>query len=97
MLLSPLCLLAFVVLRVLAASRTSPPSGSLVVRAGTTTSGEYSTINKALAALPSDSSSRSIFIYSGTYSEQVYITRSGPLTVCELYLYITSGPLTLDL
>ncbi|KAF8660894.1 hypothetical protein AX16_001523 [Volvariella volvacea WC 439] len=64
-----------------AASRTSPPSGALVVRAGTSTSGEYRTINAALAALPNDSSSRSIFIYPGTYNEQVYITRSGPLTI----------------
>ena len=66
---------------VLAASRTSPPSGALVVRSGTTTSGEYKTINAALATLPNDSSERSIFIYGGTYNEQVYITRSGPLTV----------------
>jgi len=66
---------------VLAASRTSPPSGSLVVRAGTTTSGEFKTISAAVAALPSDSSSRSIFVYPGTYTEQVYIDRPGPLTV----------------
>ncbi|TFK60349.1 pectinesterase [Pluteus cervinus] len=66
---------------VLAASRTSPPSGALVVRAGTSTSGEYRNISAAVQALPNDSSSRSIFIYPGTYNEQVYITRSGPLTI----------------
>jgi pectinesterase len=69
-------------LLVSAASRTSPPSGALVVRAGTTNSGEYKTINAALAALPNDGSTRSIFIYGGTYNEQVYITRKGKLTVC---------------
>jgi hypothetical protein len=38
-------------------------------------------------SLPNDSSSRVIFIYPGTYSGQVYITRSGPLTVrlCRPY------------
>ncbi|KAF9465364.1 pectinesterase [Collybia nuda] len=66
---------------VLAASRTSPPSGAIVVRAGTSTSGEYKTVASAVAALPNDSSSRSIFIYPGTYNEQVYITRAGPLTI----------------
>ncbi|ESK82463.1 carbohydrate esterase family 8 protein [Moniliophthora roreri MCA 2997] len=66
---------------VIAASRTSPPSGALVVRAGTSTSGEYKTVQAAVNALPSDSSSRSIFIYPGTYTEQVYITRPGPLTI----------------
>ncbi|PFH51228.1 carbohydrate esterase family 8 protein [Amanita thiersii Skay4041] len=66
---------------VLAASRTSPPSGAIVVRAGSSTSGEFSTINAALNSLPNDSSSRSIFIYPGTYNEQVYITRAGPLTI----------------
>ncbi|GLB38743.1 hypothetical protein LshimejAT787_0506080 [Lyophyllum shimeji] len=66
---------------VLAASRTSPPSGAIVVRAGTTTSGEFKTVASAVASLPNDSSSRSIFIYPATYSEQVYITRTGALTI----------------
>ena len=66
---------------VLATSRTDPPSGALVVRAGTTNQQEYQSVSSALAALPNDSSSRSIFIYPGTYNEQVYITRPGPLEV----------------
>jgi len=64
-----------------AASRTSPPAGAKVVRAGTTNSGEFQTVSAAVASLPSDSSSQAIFIYPGTYTEQVYISRSGPLTV----------------
>lgn len=68
---------------VLAASRTSPPSGAKVVRAGTSTSGEYSTITAALNSLDT-SSTASIFIYPGTYNEQIYITRSGPLTVSDV-------------
>jgi len=65
----------------LASSRTSPPSGAIVVRSGTTTSGEYKTVASAVAALPDGSSSGIIFIYPGTYQEQVYITRSGPLVI----------------
>ncbi|KAF7366955.1 Pectinesterase [Mycena sanguinolenta] len=38
----------------LAASRTTPPSGAIVVRAGTTTAGEFSTLSAALASLPND-------------------------------------------
>ena len=66
-----------------ATSRTSPPSGAVVVRAGTTTSGEYASVTAAVAALPNDSTSRSIFIYPGTYEGQVNISRSGPTTVSD--------------
>ncbi|THH17146.1 hypothetical protein EW146_g3618 [Bondarzewia mesenterica] len=62
-------------------SRTSPPFGAKIVRAGTTTGGEYTTLGAAVAALPSDSSSQTIFIYPGTYNEQVNIQRSGPVTL----------------
>jgi len=66
---------------VYAASRTSPPAGAKVVRAGTANSGEFQTISDAVASLPNDGSSQVIFIYPGTYTEQVFISRSGPLTV----------------
>ncbi|KAF5363369.1 hypothetical protein D9756_001057 [Leucocoprinus leucothites] len=66
---------------VYAASRTSPPAGAKVVRAGTTASGEFATLSAAVNSLPNDSSSQSIFIYPGTYNGQVSITRSGPLTI----------------
>jgi pectin methylesterase-like acyl-CoA thioesterase len=79
----PLLLVALSVCQVaLAASRTTPPSGGIVVRAGTTASGEFKTLTAALQSLPDDSSSRSRFIYPGEYNEQIHITRSGPLTVC---------------
>lgn len=63
----------------LAASRTSPPDGAIVVRADAG-SGEYATLNDAIASLD-DTSDASIFVYPGTYEEQVFIERSGPLTV----------------
>ncbi|KAL3425806.1 Pectinesterase 2 [Phlyctema vagabunda] len=73
---------------VLATSRTSPPSGSLTVGS----SGTYSTIQKAVNALSTTSTSaQSIFIYSGTYSEQVTIPAlKGALTVYG-YTTDTSG------
>ncbi|KAL9712368.1 hypothetical protein Ac2012v2_003605 [Leucoagaricus gongylophorus] len=64
-----------------ATSRTSPPTGAKIVRAGTANSGEFSTLSAAVNSLPNDSSSQSIFIYPGTYTEQVSITRVGPLTI----------------
>ncbi|ESK92758.1 pectinesterase a [Moniliophthora roreri MCA 2997] len=67
---------------------TSPPSGALVVRQSGTKSGEYSTVSAAVAALGPGTSSKTIFIYPGTYKEQVYITYGGPLTI---YGYSTNG------
>lgn len=66
---SLLSLSAFVC-AVLATSRTTAPSGALTVGS----SGKYSTIQKAVNALSTTSTTaQSIFIYSGTYSEQVII------------------------
>lgn len=58
-------------------SRTTPPSGCLSVGS----SGTYSTIGDALDALSSSTSSACIFIYSGTYTEQLKIDYSGTLTI----------------
>jgi pectinesterase len=68
-----------------AVSRTSAPSGCLSVKSGTTTSGWYTTLTAALNSL-SGTGSACIFLYSGTYNEQVTISYSGPLT---LYGYTT--------
>ena len=64
-----------------AAIQTAPPPGAVVVRLGTTAYGEFKTVSAAVSSLPQDNSSRSIFIYPGEYNEQVYINRTGPLTV----------------
>jgi len=65
----------------LGASCTSPPTGAHVVRRKSTRSGEFATITSAVNALPQDFSAQTIFIYPGTYTERVHITRPGPLTV----------------
>ncbi|KAI9643790.1 hypothetical protein NHQ30_007140 [Ciborinia camelliae] len=64
---------------VLATARTSPPSGALTAGTG----GTYSTFQKAVNALSTTTTSaQSIFLYSGTYSEQVTIPAlKGKLTV----------------
>ncbi|KAF9468718.1 pectin methyl esterase [Collybia nuda] len=58
-----------------AVSRSSPPAGAIVVRQSGTKSGEFSTISAAVASL-SGSGPKTIFIYAGTYKEQVSITYS---------------------
>jgi pectinesterase len=65
----------------LGTSRTSPPAGAHVVRYESPRSGEFATISSAVNALPDDNSAQTIFIFPGTYIEQVRVTRLGPLTV----------------
>ncbi|KAJ7113929.1 carbohydrate esterase family 8 protein [Mycena epipterygia] len=62
------------------ASRTTAPAGAVVVKSPAA-SGQFSTIQAAVNSLPNDSSARTIFIFPGTYSEQVSITRLGPTTI----------------
>ncbi|SJL14529.1 related to pectinesterase precursor [Armillaria ostoyae] len=62
-------------------SRTSAPSGAVVVRASGAASGEYSTVQAAVDSLDDDGSDQVIFIYAGTYTEQVYIDRDGQTTI----------------
>jgi pectinesterase len=57
------------------------------VRKSGTQSGEYSTIAAALTALGSTTTAKCIFIYSGTYNEQLTINYKGALTI---YGYTTS-------
>ncbi|KAF2729706.1 pectin methylesterase [Polyplosphaeria fusca] len=72
----------------LAASRTSAPSGCLVV-SKTAASNQYKTVQAAVNALStSDTAAQCIFINQGTYNEQVYVpARKAALTV---YGYTTN-------
>ncbi|KAH7130406.1 pectinesterase-like protein [Dendryphion nanum] len=76
---------------VLAAARTSPPSGCKVV-SKTATSGQYKTVQAAVDSLSASSTAaQCIFIYQGTYNEQVYIKAlQGALTIYG-YTTDTSG------
>ncbi|KAF4631932.1 hypothetical protein G7Y89_g6194 [Cudoniella acicularis] len=64
---------------VLAASRTSAPSGAITVGSG----GTYSTIQAAINSLSTTSTTaQSLFILAGTYTEQVIIpSRAAALTI----------------
>jgi pectinesterase len=67
---------------VLAAGRTTPPNGALVVSKAPA-KGQYSKIQDAVDALSTTSTTaQSIFIEAGTYNEQVYISaRKAQLTI----------------
>ncbi|KAK0225624.1 pectin methyl esterase [Armillaria fumosa] len=73
------CYILFLVSFTLATSRTSPPDGAVVVRQSGTKSGEYSTISAAVATL---SGGETVFIYPGTYEEQVNITAADVTMLC---------------
>ncbi|KAF9768920.1 hypothetical protein IL306_013730 [Fusarium sp. DS 682] len=61
---------------------TTPPKGAVIVSVGGEKSGSYSTLTDALKSLPKDSTPQAIFIYAGTYEEQVpAINRPGPVTI----------------
>lgn len=76
---------------VLAASRTSAPSGCLIVRKSPS-SGQYGTIQSAVNALSTTSTNNQcVFIDQGTYNEQVLVSdRKAQLTIYG-YTADTSG------
>ncbi|KAI8825089.1 pectin lyase fold/virulence factor [Fimicolochytrium jonesii] len=60
---------------------TTPPAGALIV--SKTSQGNakvYSTVSAAVAAAPAKAAA-TIFVYPGTYNEQVHIKRSAPMTI----------------
>jgi len=63
------------------ASRTTAPSGAIVVRQTGATTGQFTTVQAAINSLPNDSSAQVIFIFPGTYSEVVTISRPGHVTI----------------
>ncbi|PNH58826.1 hypothetical protein VD0002_g8713 [Verticillium dahliae] len=71
-------------------SGTEPPAGAVIVgapgaitrRADGSTAETFNSLTAALASLPSDSSNQIIFLYPGTYTEQVpSINRPGPVMI----------------
>lgn len=82
--MKPLSMVVFVSAAVLAAPRTSSPANCLVVSKSSSSSGQYRTIQAAVAALSTTATvPQCIFIQPGTYSEQVLIpaTLKSPLSV----------------
>ncbi|KAJ4211297.1 hypothetical protein NW759_012775 [Fusarium solani] len=61
---------------------TAPPKGAVIVSVNGEKEGSYSSVTDALASLPKDSTDQVIFVYPGTYEEQVpAINRPGPVTI----------------
>ncbi|KAJ5733416.1 Pectinesterase catalytic [Penicillium malachiteum] len=71
-------------------SGTVPPAGAVLVSPSGSINGSYSNLTDALASLPADSSTQIIFLYAGTYTEQVpSIDRDGPVMIIG---YTTGNP-----
>ncbi|KAL1891654.1 hypothetical protein Cpir12675_004874 [Ceratocystis pirilliformis] len=69
---------------------TEPPVGAVLVSVDGSVEGSFSNLTFAIASLPSDSTPQAIFIYPGTYTEQVpSIKRSGPVMLIG---YTTATP-----
>lgn len=69
---------------------TTPPTGAVLVSVSGSVNGSYSNLTDALTSLPDDTTTQIIFIYAGTYQEQVpTINRSGPVMIVG---YTTGNP-----
>ena len=62
-------------------SGTVPPSGAVLVSADTAVANSFANLTAALASLPKDITSQVIFMYPGSYTEQVSVNRAGPVTI----------------
>ncbi|KNZ43723.1 pectinesterase [Puccinia sorghi] len=62
-------------------AQSTPPPGALIVRQSSTSRGEHATISSAVAALSSLSGSKTIFIYPGSYNEQIRINYPYSLSI----------------
>ncbi|KAL6364594.1 hypothetical protein LRP88_01997 [Fusarium phalaenopsidis] len=61
---------------------TAPPKDAVIVSVNGEKEGSYSSVTDALASLPKDSTDQVIFVYPGTYEEQVpAINRPGSVTI----------------
>lgn len=76
------CALCVVIVSGSKNDRTSPGRGSLVVDATGKYPGSYANISAAVSGLHNETAAQTIFIFPGTYLEQVYIPpHAGPLTI----------------
>ena len=71
-------------------SGTNPPAGAVLVSVSGSVNGSYGNLTDALASLPDDTTTQIIFMYAGTYEEQVpTINRNGPVMIIG---YISGNP-----
>ncbi|CZR59142.1 related to pectinesterase [Phialocephala subalpina] len=62
-------------------SGTTPPSGAVLVSVNSAIANSFANLTAALASLPKDTTSQTIFIYPGSYTEQVSVSRDGPVKI----------------
>jgi pectin methylesterase-like acyl-CoA thioesterase len=62
-------------------SGTIPVQGAILVSVNSTIANSFSNLTSALASLPADGSTQTIFIYPGTYIEQFSINRAGSVKI----------------
>lgn len=62
-------------------SGTVPPAGAVLVSVGGSIANSFANLTAALASIPADTSSQVIFMYPGSYTEQVSVNRAGPVTI----------------
>lgn len=62
-------------------SGTVPPVGAVVVSMGGSISGSFANLTAALASLPADTTSQTIFMHPGSYFEQFKVNRPGAVTI----------------
>ncbi|KAH7084586.1 pectin lyase fold/virulence factor [Paraphoma chrysanthemicola] len=63
-------------------SGSTPPFGSVIVSTDGTHNASFSSLTAALASLPNDSTNQTIFMYSGSYNEQVpAVNRPGAVRI----------------
>ncbi|CZT13450.1 related to pectin methylesterase [Rhynchosporium agropyri] len=62
-------------------SGTIPPTGAILVSVGGLIENSFSDLTSALASLPADATPQTIFLYPGSYTEQVQVNRKGSVTV----------------
>ncbi|CAG7922363.1 unnamed protein product [Penicillium olsonii] len=71
-------------------SGTNAPAGAVLVSVSGSVNGSYGNLTDALASLPDDTTTQIIFMYAGTYEEQVpTINRNGPVMIIG---YTTGNP-----
>ncbi|CEL08064.1 Putative Pectin methyl esterase (Eurofung) [Aspergillus calidoustus] len=66
------------------------PKGTIVV-SGTNPKADFSTVQAAIESLPHDNSSHTILVLAGDYTEQLNVTRPGPVTMLGQTNHLTDA------
>lgn len=62
-------------------SGTVPPQGAVLVSVNGAIANSFSSLTAALASLPADTTNQTIFMYPGSYTEQISVNRAGSVKI----------------